>query len=243
MEHDGRVTTAAFSADGKTVITGTADASTFGSLDGSVWLWDAATSQLLAKPLENRGGVDRAAPGPDGKTILVPSSDGMARLWNCVSNQPTGKAIEHPDRVYAMAFSPDGKTILSGEYQDGTARLWNATTGQSIGQPMLHEGDVRSVAFSPDGKTVLTGSYDKTARLWDAVTGLPAGQAMEHQGEATPWRSAPTANPSSREAPPKGHAVERRHRPTDRQAYGTSRRCDVRRIQPERQIHTHWLRR
>ena len=68
--------------------------------------------------------------------------------------------------VTSVAFSPDGQAIVSGS-RDRTVRLWDRQ-GNPIFEPFKgHENDVTSVAFSPDGQTIVSGSSDGTVRLWD----------------------------------------------------------------------------
>jgi len=171
FSHGDEVCAVAFSPDGKTILTGSADK--------TARLWDAATGRPLGQPMEHSGVVQSVAFSPDGKTILTGGDDKTARFWDAATGRPLGHPMAHLDSVLSVAFRPDGKTILTGS-RDKTARLWNTVTRRPIGLPMEHSDWVLSVAFSPDGKTILTGSKDKTARRWDAATGLPMGQPMEH---------------------------------------------------------------
>ena len=191
LSHQDAVTSAAFSPDGKAVVTG--------GQDNTARLWDAATGKPIGSALTHQGWVRAVAFSPDGKAVLTGSIDKTARLWDAATGQPIGPPLAHQGAVYSVAFSPDGKTVLTGSY-DKTARLWDAATGQPVGPPLAHHELVYAVAFSPDGKAVLTGSYDRTARLWDAVTGQPIGPPWRTRDRSGPWRSAPTANPSSRAA-------------------------------------------
>ncbi len=186
MVHPTYVTSVAFSPDSKIIVTGSGllppitDAHT-GSTGGSVGLWDAATGEPLARPLEYQSPVHTVAFSPDGETILVGSSDGRARLWDAATGLHIGRPLEHEHpEVRSVAFSPDGKTVLTGNL-DGRAQLWDAATGLPIGKPLQHQSGISSVAFSPDGKSVGTGSGDKTARLWDVAAGRPFGQPLVHQ--------------------------------------------------------------
>jgi len=73
--HSDAVISAAFSPDGKALVTG--------SLDKSVRLWDLATRRLAGSPLiGHTDAVLAVAFSPDGKTLASGSWDNSVRLWN-----------------------------------------------------------------------------------------------------------------------------------------------------------------
>jgi WD40 repeat protein len=177
LSYDKPVFAAAFSPDGRRIVTG--------SMDGTARLWDAQTGEAVGPPLPHNAFVLAVAFSPDGKTVLTGSmlldtKQGEARFWDAATGQPKGPPRKFPGGpVYWVAFSPDGKasTALSPGRE---VWLWPSPTDQSAGLPLRHQGVVQAVAFSPDGKHVLTGSQDRTARLWDTTTGLPVGPALSH---------------------------------------------------------------
>jgi WD40 repeat protein len=165
-EGQGRVK-AAFSPDGKTLVT-------YGSDSGTVRFWDAASGRPLGEP--------RRYPDPPPKHVDLPLA---AQLWDAATGRHVGPALKIPTPHGEMALSPDGRTLVTGA-SEGIVRLWDASTGQPLLLPRKGHNDwVRFVIFSPDGETFLTGSTDKTARIWDAVTGQPIGLPLIHNAAVT----------------------------------------------------------
>ena len=91
LSHESPVTAAAFSPDGKTILTG--------GDDHVARLWDTATSEPLGQPLHHQGTVFAVAFSPDGKTILTGCQDKTARLWDAATGQPLGSPFLHDDIV------------------------------------------------------------------------------------------------------------------------------------------------
>ena len=177
LSYTGRVSVAAFSPDGRTILTGS-----------PARLWDTATGRLLREFVPNKEGINAVAFSPDGQKVLTGSNDNTARLWDAKTGKPLGEVMQHYDAVRAVAFSPDGEMVLTGSW-DKTARLWDAKTGRPLREPFRHESRVRSVAFSTDGQTFLTGNFDNTARLWNAKTGQPLGESLRHEVVVSPIMS------------------------------------------------------
>ena len=63
LSHESPVYAAAFSPDGKTVLTG--------GQDGIARRWDVATAQPIGQPIRHEGVINCVAFSPDGKTILT----------------------------------------------------------------------------------------------------------------------------------------------------------------------------
>jgi WD40 repeat protein len=150
----------AFSKDGKTIATGSADR--------TVRLWDATTMKERIVMKGHVDGVSAVAYSPDGTLLVSADWDGTIRFWDPVSGEARGEIAGHPEEIRSVAFSPDGKTIATGG-ADWMVRLWDAATKEALGELEGHRGTVYALAFSPDGKTMATGSGDETVRLWDVA--------------------------------------------------------------------------
>ena len=194
--HTARVNSAAFSPDGKRVVTA--------SDDSTARVWDAATGQPLASPQGHTAWVNSAAFSPDGKRVVTASVDNTARVWDADDRQAPRLPPGAHRRGQLRRVQPRrqaGRHRLTRQDGAGLGRRHR----QALASLQGHTGSVYSAAFSPDGKRVVTASVDKTARVWDAATGQLSPPFRGTPTGSTPPRSAPTASGSS---PP--HSTRRR---------------------------------
>ncbi|MGD8625069.1 MAG: WD40 repeat domain-containing protein, partial [Anaerolineae bacterium] len=157
-----------------------------GANDGTVFLWDVASGQLLKRLEGHTTYVLDVAFSPDGRRVLSGSGDQTAILWDVASGQVVHRLTGHTSSVRAVAFGPDGRTALTGENSlsdPGELILWDLDTDDAEARIIQRfgtkEGEnrqgVRSVAISPDGRTALVGlsadpPHDRPLVLWDLET-------------------------------------------------------------------------
>ena len=98
LAHEGRVTDAAFSSDGKRVLT----------VSGAARVWDAASGAPIGKALRHEGAGTSAAFSADGRRVMT-FGDNTARVWDAATGAPIGKPMQ--GTVDSAAFSPDGTRL------------------------------------------------------------------------------------------------------------------------------------
>jgi WD40 repeat protein/TPR repeat protein len=157
--HGDIVLSAAYSPDGKRIVTA--------SNDKTARIWDTRNGAQLAVL---SGSVYSAAFSPDGTCIVTASDDKTALIWDARTGAQLAVLSGHRDEVSDADYSPDGKRVVTASF-DKTARIWDARTGAQLAVLSGHRDSVFSAAYSPDGTHIVTASDDKTARIWDARSG------------------------------------------------------------------------
>jgi WD40 repeat protein len=187
--HQGPVHRAAFSPDGKLVVTAGAD--------GTARVWDSASGKLVSDLVSHGEGssdVVDAVFSPDGRRVATASTDRTARLWDPVTGGQVGKTMNHEGAVLRVGFRFDGLQLVTAS-ADGTARLWDAASGEPLPQPALRQaGPILDACFSPDGTRILTSSDDNTARIWSDDNGDLVIPAMRHFGRVVTARFGAEGN-------------------------------------------------
>ena len=111
--HEQEVEYAAFSPDGRRVVTA--------SRDSTARVWDAVTGEPVTGPLRHTHIVWKAVFSPDGNRVVTASHDGTARVWDAHSGQSITRALPHRFQVMDASFSPDGGRVVTGS-TDGSAQ-------------------------------------------------------------------------------------------------------------------------
>ena len=189
LEHENTVMRAAFSPDGRTLLTG--------STDNTARLWSVPGGEPLSRPLDLHRTVLFVAFAPGGRSLLTQDGD-LIRLWALPREGLPKTHVPLEGKGSFVALSPDGSltiptgmTYLSNRGLQST-RVHDVETGEPAGPPLRPGGEVLDAAFAPDGKSVATlatgdGSVTDGPNLivWDWASGRRA------------WRKALPSEPRS----------------------------------------------
>src|SRR5262249_51921688 len=157
--HSDAVLSVNFSPDGRVLASG--------GLDGTVRLWDMATSKEMKVLRGHTNMVADVAFRGDGR--LLASAGGVwdpytnkykagevVILWEVSTGRQWVTLRGHTDSIWSLCFSPDGRTLATASL-DGTVKLWEVASGKERATLQGHTDGVSAVTFLPDGKTLASG--------------------------------------------------------------------------------------
>jgi len=124
----------AWTADGKTLISGLNDR--------SIRTWNTTTWQQINVLTGHTSVVHRIALSPNGRILVSGSWDRTARLWNLENGQPIGTPLQHPAPVECVSFSMDGKILVTGCF-DNNAYSWDIAA-------IVKQAGLEELLLSPD---------------------------------------------------------------------------------------------
>jgi WD40 repeat protein len=172
--HEKRVRAAALSADGKQVVTASAD--------GTARLWSVPTGKALVLLRGHAGEVHSAAFDAAGKRVVTAGADRTVRVWDAQTGREEMVLRGHADEVMEAAFNAGGGRVVTlGRGQ--SMRIWDTRTGKVVAT--IADADwLRGLRLSPDGERVLAfGLKDRTApRLYRLDTGALERVLKGHGG-------------------------------------------------------------
>ena len=149
-ENPGRVRSLAFSPDGKTLASGSAD--------GRVRLWEVETGAILSS-FSTHDGLVLALAFSANEVLASGGSDTLVRLWDLDNQRLIANLRAHTDSINALAFSSDGKILASGG-RDRYLQLWHVDTKDLMSTYPVQEGIIRELIFSPDGEKLMCATQE-----------------------------------------------------------------------------------
>jgi len=101
--HSSWITTAAFSADSRKVVTACED--------GGARVWSVESAALLTE-VKQRAHTTSAELSPDGLRLVTSCADGTTRVWDSRTGLPIAEAFRHRNSFHKSRFSAIGERVI-----------------------------------------------------------------------------------------------------------------------------------
>ncbi|KAK2600197.1 Guanine nucleotide-binding protein subunit beta-2-like 1 [Conoideocrella luteorostrata] len=157
-----------FSADGKTVFSG--------SKDGIVCEWDVSTWSVRRTFHHAVSNVADIALSGDSGLAAWALYDNKVELRSNESgaSKEIVQTYMAESWISAASISPDNKYLVYGS-NDDFVRVWDLETNDLRWKRQGHTGYISSIGFSPDCSHLATGSVDLSIQIWDLEKGSVVG--------------------------------------------------------------------
>jgi hypothetical protein len=178
--HEGPVSGAVFTADGKYLVSSSDSRPSAANGDTSLIVWNLTngSANYLSDP-KARQPASKLAVSADGRRIIAASGFALA-IWETQSGVKL-TTIRDIQTVNALASSSDGVTLASAGTA-GAVQLWDLNTGKSIKVLNGGMGNLLSVAFNPTGTLVAAGTFNGSIIVFDTKTGKRIAAFPAHKG-------------------------------------------------------------
>jgi WD40 repeat protein len=182
----GGLSSAAFSADGKTLITQGGPRTT-GRFGTEVVLWDTRTWRPRGAPLlvdPEYSGDRTVAVSADGELLAAPRSSGAVRVWSTSARKAVTTLPATTDPVTALAFAPDASVLAIGD-DGGGVRFLDPRTAKSKARPLsLSESSAVAIEYSRQGSRVAVGRQDGRTQIFELRSGEQLGPPLAANASA-----------------------------------------------------------
>lgn len=165
QSHRKKVTSVAFSNDGRYLVSGGADY--------LVKEWDIYRYQTTTL-YKHSNIVSKVAMTKDNKFVVSSGYDKKILFYNKKTKNITtlkstdpNNTINHTQWISDFAISPDGNSLVSVGY-DRKVLLWDISDLNNVNVKLLgeHNTIIHTVCYSKDGNTIATAGADGTIILW-----------------------------------------------------------------------------
>lgn len=172
---------AAYSPDGKLLVTGGADY--------RLRFWRTTDLTEVHPPSGHDGPVESVAFAPDGKQVVTGGRDGTVRFWSWPEGRQLDNIVLSQARntgVEQLVFSAKGDRLAAyAQVKDQPVTVWDAHTRTQVVKLGRTETSyaTTAMAFLPDQDQLLTGMGNGSMVLWDLASGKPTRVLGQPKGD------------------------------------------------------------
>jgi WD40 repeat protein len=160
--HSGNITGAAFSDNGRLIITSSAD--------HTIRTWDVATLKTVATLSGHTLPVVQAALGQSSRKAASFATDGQLKVWDLSGETSPNLHTSGRDGVRGLAAGPEGKWLVTGN-GDGQIGVWDTSFGHRL-KTYRCPSPISCMALSTDGTQLAVGSESNhDLFIMDPMTG------------------------------------------------------------------------
>jgi WD40 repeat protein len=154
-----------FTSDGKTLVSGSTNASTFYA---AVRIWDVEARKprfTFDSRMVGHTGMDLSR---DGKMVALGTAESTIRLLDAGTGKELFTEFQgHDAPVKSLVFGSDGKNLITSD-DNGQVCFWDTTSSKEVRGIKTNR---TGLALSPDGKRFVTDDFHQTIQVWDCDTG------------------------------------------------------------------------
>lgn len=177
LEHDSAVTAAAFSPDGRLLVTGTEA--------GAVRIWSGWTGQRLSENYWQQDGITSIVFSPYGHEFTTASTAGLLMHYDTARTVPERVVIETGEpRMLKVQFLDDGARLLARS--EDRIEVWNALDATQQSEFPVEDKEAQIAAVSNDQRLVAVRGENKVS-VHEIDTGQLVAPEIQHD---TKTRSA-----------------------------------------------------
>ncbi|CAL1701388.1 unnamed protein product [Somion occarium] len=149
-----------------------------GYADGSVRLWSASSSSVIATFNGHKKSISALAFDQAGARLASGSQDTDLILWDVVAEAGLFRLRGHRDQITAIQFievvsssAPSTSTgsstgFLITSSKDTFLKLWDLSTQHCVQTVVAHRSEIWTLAVDPDQTLVFTGSGEGEMKAW-----------------------------------------------------------------------------
>lgn len=152
-----------------------------GYADGSIRLWDPATSSVLLTFHGHQRAITQLAFDAQGMLLVSGSQDNCIIVWDTVAESGLYKLKGHSDMITGLVFIPysdDHAHYLASTAKDGLLKLWDLKIQHCVETAVSGDDQLWSLAARSDmndDPLLVTGGSQGHVRLWTADTEVLRG--------------------------------------------------------------------